>query len=163
MKAISRATFVSIGNALWLAQSAIEVFAPQVRAYLAWRNLAFRPDLQIGCFRDSYSDSLSDRFYVVGLVGLLSAPLMTAAALKQPRDWPKVLERPWWRGEAAGLSLATLLAVLALVAWPLIAALRAPVTSVMLMESARIALIAAPALYYRAILLCAVPLSGRFT
>jgi hypothetical protein len=52
-----------------------------------------------------------------------------------------------------------LLAVLALAAWPLVAALRAPVTSIMLMELARIALMAAPALYYRAILLSAAPSS----
>lgn len=163
MKTISRATFLAIGNAFWLAQSAIEIFAPQLRAYLAWRNLAFKPDLQIGCFRDSYSDSLSDRFFVVGLVWLLSAPLMTAIALKLPQDWPHKILRLGWHREAAGLSLATLLAVLALAAWPLIAALRAPVTSVMLMEAGRIALIAVPALYYRAVFLSAVAVSGRFT
>jgi hypothetical protein len=163
MKAISRTAFLIIGNGFWLAQSAVEVFAPQIRAYFALRNLAFKPDLQIGCFSDSYYDSLGDRFYIVGLVWLLSAPLMTAIALKLPADWPRALERPWWRAEAAGLSLGALLAVAALLAWPLIAALRAPVTSLMAIEAARIALIAAPALYYRAILLSASPRSARFT
>ena len=163
IKAFSRTAFVAWGNAFWLAQSVAEVLAPQLRSYLAWRGLAFKPDLQIGCFRDSYFDSLSDRLYVVGLLWLLSAPLMTAIAWKQPERWPGTIRHVAWRGNAAGLSWASLLAVLALAAWPLIAAVRAPVTSIMLLELARIVLIAVPALYYRAILLSAGPLSPRFT
>ncbi len=157
MRVLSRIAFMAWGNAFWLAQSAIEVLAPQLRSYLAWRGLAFKPELQIGCFRDSYYDSLSDRLYVVGLLWLLSAPLMTAIAWKLPESWPQAIRHFWWRGTAAGLSWGSLLAVLALAAWPLVAALRAPVTSIMLMELARIALIAVPALYYRAILLTARP------
>jgi hypothetical protein len=163
MKTISRAAFIAAGNAFWLAQAGVEVFAPQLQAYLTWRKLAFKPDLQIGCFRDSYYDSLSDRFYVVALVWLLTAPLMTAVALKLPQEWPCAVKQVWWRREAAGLSWATLLAVFALVAWPLITALRAPVPGIMAMEAGRIALIAVPALYYRATVLSAVQVSGRFT
>ena len=122
IKTFSRAAFVAWGNAFWLAQSVAEVLAPQLRSYLAWRGLAFKPDLQIGCFRDSYFDSLSDRLYVVGLLWLLSAPLMTAIAWKQPERWPGTIRHVAWRGDAAGLSWASLLAVLALAAWPLIAA-----------------------------------------
>ncbi len=159
MRALSRTAFIAWGNTFWLAQAAVEVLAPQLRSYLAWRGLAFKPDLQIGCFRDSYYDSLSDRLYVVGLLWLLSAPLMTAIAWKLPEDWPRTIRHFWGRTDAPGLSWPSLLAVLVLAAWPLIAALRAPVTSIMLMELARIALMAAPALYYRAILLSAAPSS----
>ena len=109
IKAFSRTAFVAWGNAFWLAQSVAEVLAPQLRSYLAWRGLAFKPDLQIGCFRDSYFDSLSDRLYVVGLLWLLSAPLMTAIAWKQPECWPGTIRHVAWRGNAAGLSWASLL------------------------------------------------------
>ncbi|MGO9486962.1 MAG: hypothetical protein ACLPX9_20725 [Rhodomicrobium sp.] len=155
MKPLSRNAFIVWGNAFWLAQSAAEVLAPQLRSYLAWRGLAFKPDLQIGCFRDSYYDSLSDRLYVVGLLWLLSAAPMTAIAWKQPENWPGKVRHFLWRRDAPGLSWAALSGVLALTAWPIVAALRAPVTSIMLLELARIALIAGPALYYRAILLSA--------
>jgi hypothetical protein len=163
MQALSRAAFLAWGNAFWLAQSAVEVWAPQLRAYLTWRSVAFKPDLQIGCFRDSYYDSLSDRLYVVGLVWLLSAPLMTAIAWKRPESWPLAISHFGWRRNAGGLSWTSLLAVLMLAAWPLIAAFRAPVTSIVLMELARAVLIAMPALYYRAIVLTAAPASPRFT
>jgi hypothetical protein len=163
MKALSRTAFLAWGNAFWLAQSAIEVWAPQLRAYLTWRSLAFKPELQIGCFRDSYYDSLSDRLYVVGLVWLLSAPLMTAIAWKLPENWPRTVSHFAWHRNAAALSWASLLAVLLLAAWPLIAALRAPVTSIMLMELTRAAFVAVPALYYRAIIIGASPPSPRFT
>ena len=163
MATLSRTAFIAWGNAFWLAQSAVEVLAPQLRSYFAWRGLAFKPELQIGCFRDSYYDSVADRLYVVGLLWLVSAPLMTAIAWKQPEDWPDAIRHFWWRRNAGGPSWASLLAVLALAAWPLIASLRAPVTSIMLMELARIALIVSPALYYRAIVLSAGPLSPRFT
>ena len=157
MKTVSRGVFLAVGNVCWLAQAGAEVFAPQLRGYLTWRRLAFKPDLQIGCFRDSYYDSLSDRMYVVGLVWLLSAPLMTAVALKFPRVWPGTVGWLWWRRRQTGLSAATLLAALALVAWPFIAAMRAPVTDTLVLEIVRIALIVVPALYYRALLLSAAP------
>ncbi len=163
IQALSRTAFLAWGNAFWLAQSAVEVWAPQLRAYLTWRSLAFKPELQIGCFRDSYYDSLSDRLYVVGLVWLLSAPLMTAIAWKLPESWPRTVAHFAWHRNAVALSWASLLAVLALAAWPLIAALRAPVTSIMLVELARAALTAIPALYYRAILVSAGTSSPRFT
>ncbi len=160
MQTLSRTAFLAWGNAFWLAQSAVEVWAPQLRTYLAWRSLAFKPNLQIGCFRDSYYDSLSDRLYVVGLVWLLSAPLMTAIAQQLPERWPQGMSHRTWRKNAALLSWTTLFAVLMLAAWPLIAALRAPVTSIVLMELARAALIVIPAFYYRAILLSAGPPHG---
>jgi hypothetical protein len=84
---------------------------------------------------------------------------MTAIAWKLPEDWPRAIQYFWGRTDVHGLFWPSLLAVLVLAAWPLIAALRAPVTSIMLMELTRIALIAAPALYYRAILLSAAPSS----
>ena len=118
MKALSRTAFMAWGNAFWLAQSAVEVLAPQLRGYLAWRGLAFKPDLQIGCFRDSYYDNLSDRLYVVGLLWLLSAPLMTAIAWKLPEDWPRAIRHFWGRTDAPGLSWPSLLAVFVLAAWP---------------------------------------------
>ncbi len=157
MTALSRKGFIVWANAAWAAQSAIEVLAPQLRSYLAWRGLAFRPDLQIGCFRDSYYDSLTDRLYLVGSLWLLSAPLMTAIAWNLPESWPRRISQIWWSGPAGGLSLATLLAVLALAAWPLAAVLRAPVPSTMLLEAARALLIFVPALYFRAVLLSAPP------
>jgi hypothetical protein len=162
MRAVSRRTFLVIGNACWLAQSAIEVFAPQLRSFLTWRRVAFKPELQIGCFRDSYFDSLPDRLYVVGLVWLLTAPLMTAIAWKLPRDWPTAIRHPYWSPPAASLSWAALLGIAVLLSWPLVAALRAPVSSIAALEAVRAAIIAAPALYYRAILLSAEP-SQRFT
>jgi hypothetical protein len=155
MKAVSRGIFLAVGNLCWFAQAGIEVLAPQLHSYLTWRRLAFKPELQIGCFRDSYSDSLPDRIFVVGLVWLLSAPLMTAIALKLPRDWPPAMGWLCWRRQQTALSVATLLAVLAAVAWPLIAAARAPVADIQVLEMVRIALIAMPALYYRALLLSA--------
>jgi hypothetical protein len=157
MKAMPRAAFLIAGNACWLAQLAIEVFAPQLRDYLTWRRVVFKPELQIGCFRDSYYDSLPDRLYVVGLVWLLTAPLMTAIAWKLPREWPPAMQHLYWRSQAAALSWATLLAVAVLLAWPLIAAFRAPVISIGALEAARAVIITAPALYYRAILLSAAP------
>jgi len=160
MKALSRTGFILWANAFWLAQSGIEILAPELRSYLAWRGLAFKPDLQIGCFRDSYYDSLTDRAYLVGLLWLLSAPLMTAIAWKLPECWPQRIRYFWWSVPRAGLSLAALLAALALAAWPAVAAIRAPVTSTMLMEATRILLIAAPAFYYRAILLSGPPPQG---
>ncbi len=163
MQALSRTAFLAWGNAFWLAQCAVEVWAPQLRTYLAWRGRLFRPDLQIGCFRDSYYDSLTDRLYVVGLVWLLSAPLMSAIAWKVPESWPRAVSHLAWRKNAALLSWMSLFAVLLLAAWPLIAASRAPVISIMLMELARAVLIVIPAFYYRAILLSAGPPSPRLT
>jgi hypothetical protein len=157
MKAVSRGVSLAAGNVCWFAQAGAGVVAPQLHGYLSWRSLAFKPDLQIGCFRDSYYGSLSGRTYVVGLVWLLSAPLMTAVALKLPRVWPATVGWLWWRRRQTALSAVTLLAALALVAWPLIAAMRAPVTDILVLELVRIALVAAPALYYRALLLSAAP------
>jgi hypothetical protein len=121
MKALSRTGFILWANAFWLAQSGIEILAPQLRSYLAWRGLAFKPGLQIGCFRDTYYDSLTDRAYLVGLLWLLSAPLMTAIAWKLPECWPQRIGYFWWSVPRAGLSLAASLAALALAAWPAVA------------------------------------------
>ena len=155
MKTLSRKGFAVWANVFWLAQFVIELLAPLLRDYLNWRTFVFRPNLQIGCFRDSYFDSYTDRLYVLALLWLSSAPLMTVIAWKQPECWPQRLSRPLWDAQRPGLSWAALLAVLALAAWPISAAIRAPVASTVLMEAARAVLVAAAALYYRAILLSA--------
>ena len=155
MKTLSRKGFAVWANVFWLAQFVIELLAPLLRDYLVWRNLVFRPNLQIGCLRDSYFDSYTDRLYVLALLWLVSAPLMTVIAWKQPECWPQRLIHRLWDAQRPGLSWAALLAALALAVWPIAAAIRAPVNSTVFMEAARAVLIAIPALYYRAILLSA--------
>ncbi len=155
MRTLSRKGFAVWANVFWLAQFVIEFLAPLLRDYLVWRNLVFRPNLQIGCLRDSYFDSYTDRLYVLALLWLGSAPLMTVIAWKQPECWPQRLSHPLWDAMAPALSWAALMTALALAAWPITAAIRAPVSSTVFMEAARAVLIAIPALYYRAILLSA--------
>ena len=157
MRTLSRKSFIILANIIWFAQFGIELVAPQIASYLAWRRHGFLPDLQIGCFRDSYYDSLSDRLYIVGALWLLSAPLMTAIALKRPRCWPQRVLHSMWNRRDPGLSIATLLIVFALALWPLGAAINAPVSSMKILEGCRAATVLAAALYYRAMVLSAVP------
>jgi hypothetical protein len=157
MTAISRRTFILAANAIWFAQFAVEAVAPLIGDYLVWRQKSFMPDNRIGCFNDAYYDSLTERLYLLALLWIITTPLMNLIAWKHPRIWPPRLIRLWWHGESGALSTVTLLAALVLMIWPVSAAANAPVTSMLLMQSARGLMLLATLLYYRGILLSAEP------
>jgi hypothetical protein len=157
MTALSRRVFIIAGNIVWLLQFAIEAVAPLIGDYLVWRQKSFMPDNRIGCFNDAYYDSLTERLYLLALLWIITAPLMNLIAWKHPRIWPPRLIRLWWHGESTALSATTLLAALAMMIWPVSAAANAPVTSMLLMQSARALMLLMTLLYYRGILLSAEP------
>jgi prolipoprotein diacylglyceryltransferase len=85
---------------------------------------------------------------------------MTLIAARMPAVWPQRRAFAIWNGQEPGLSIFTGLIALALAAWPIVAAINAPVTNLRLVEEARVTLILAAALYYRSILLSSAPLLG---
>jgi hypothetical protein len=157
MKTLSRHAFILTANAVWFAQFAVEAVAPLIGDYLVWRQKSFMPDNRLGCFSDAYYDSLTERLFLLALLWIVTAPVMNLIAWKNPRIWPPRLIRFCWHRTAAALSWTTMLAALAVMVWPVSTAANAPVTSMLVMQTARALILLAALLYYRAILLSAEP------
>jgi hypothetical protein len=72
-----------------------------------------------------------------------------------PERWPAHLNAFWWNAAAPARSQVTAAAVLALLLWPAVGVVNAPVASTIILEAVRGALLLGVALYYRAAVLSA--------
>ena len=151
MTAMGRGQFILAANAVWLTVFAMDILVVLAPDYVAW----WKPNIPLSCHEDTYRYDLGDRTFVFGFVWLLTTPLMNVAAWRLPARWPDTLSRPWWNAAAPGLSWATTIAALALVAWPLSGVFTAPVTSHLVLKALSAVLLAGVAWYYRAAMLSA--------
>lgn len=136
-------------NVIWAGQFVIAFLIPEALDYQLWRTAVFQPDYRIGCFEDAYHDSPVDRLFILGLLWLVTTPLLNLIALRRPSRWPVSLERFWWSPSAPAKSALTLTLAAVAMLWPVTAALNAPVLSGQLLESARAMALLAALLYYR--------------
>jgi hypothetical protein len=154
MKTMSRASFIMTANIVWLAQFVAEflvVLAPDYAGW--WRRQT--PDLQLGCFEDTFRYDPVDRLFVLGLIWLLSMPLMNLCAWRFPDHWPVRLSCLWWNKVESTRSLVTAMVALVLLLWPVSSMLNTPAASTLILEGARTILLLGVLLYYRAIILSA--------
>jgi hypothetical protein len=152
METLPRTQFVLVANLVWFAQFVAEFLVVLAPDAVAWRQRGAN-SLQVGCVGDTAAYVVLDRLYLLTLAWLLTAPLMTVIALRFPAIWPMRAAIPWWNNAAPSASLITLLIALALMAWPVSAALSTPVTSVILVETVRALPLLVIALFYRGVLL----------
>jgi hypothetical protein len=154
MKTLSRSSFIVAANIVWFAQFVVAFLLPLFSDYALW--LSMQPNSnQIGCVGNTSAYVSSDRLYLLTLIWVLTAPLMTIIATKQPDVWPSRISRFWWNRDASGLSVITLAAAIVVLAWPLTAALNAPVISALWMDGGRAFALLAVVHYYRSVLLSA--------
>mgnify|MGYP001769078558 CR=1 FL=1 len=154
MKTLSRSSFIILANIAWFAQFAVTFLLPFFSDYALW--LTRQPSSnQIGCVGNTTAYVSSDRLFLLLLIWALTAPLMTLIATKHPAVWPSRISRFCWNRDALGLSTFTLIAAGAVLAWPLTAALNAPVVSALWMDGGRALALLAVVHYYRSILLSA--------
>jgi hypothetical protein len=154
MKTMPRLSFIVTANIVWLAQFAAIVLVVVMPDYVAWWK-RHAPELQLGCFEDSFRYEPLDRLFTFGLLWLISAPLMSVIAWRVPERWPSRLSHLWWNSATPSRSTVTAAAVLAVMLWPVSGIINAPVTSTLLLEAARAIPLLGAALYYRAIALSA--------
>jgi hypothetical protein len=150
---LSRLQFMIAANAVWAGQFFIAFLIPEAPDYQFWRKMVFRPDYEIGCFEDAYHDSWADRLFILGLLWLVTTPVMNLIALRRPVRWPVRLESFWWNGSAPVKSALTLALAVAGGLWPLVAAVNAPVLSGQALEGVRTVMLFAVLLYYRGVAL----------
>lgn len=152
MKTISRTQFLIYANLVWGGQFVAEILSRHTPGAIAWQQ-RISENMQVGCVGDTAAYNPGDRLFLFALMWMISAPLMTVIALRMPAAWPERMEPLLWKGRAPGLSMFTLVGALALLAWPVAAAIATPVTSVILVEAARGLALLAVALYYRGVIL----------
>lgn len=150
---LSRPQFMIAANAIWAGQFVIAFAIPEAPDYLFWRTNVYQPDYTIGCFEDAWHDSPADRLFMVGLLWILTTPLMNLIALRFPACWPVRTDRFWWDGAAPAKSALTLLLAVMAALWPLAAALSAPVPSGQALETIRTVMLLTALLYYRGVVL----------
>jgi hypothetical protein len=155
IRLLSRANFIITANLAWAGQFVIAFLVPLMPDYQLWRREIFRPDYQIGCFEDAYQDSSIERLYILGLVWLVTTPVMNLIACRSPAEWPGRIKYFWWNGAAQTRSWLTLILAAAVMLWPFSAGLNAPVAGAQLLEGARTLMLGAVLFYYRSVLLSA--------
>lgn len=152
METLTRTRFIIYANVVWFTQFLAEFLVVQAPDVVAWRE-RIAANFQVGCVGDTANYVALDRLYLLALAWVLTAPLMTVIALRYPPRWPEHMLTPLWNDAAPGASLVTMAAALALLLWPLGAAIATPVSSVILVETMRGSALFITALYYRGIVL----------